>query len=57
MARKTPTVPGRGVELLPGVSSPLITLATYRAQAIAARYRLPLQSAAIIAAAYFMEAR
>jgi len=50
MERKTPAQKGRGVELLAGASIAPITLAAYRAQHLAARFAVPLESAAIVAA-------
>ena len=54
MERQTPAAQGdRGMEKLGGQFHDLDTLTTYRAQHIAARYAIPIQSAAIIAAFAF----
>ena len=54
MARKTPAaMGGRGAETLVGPSAPILTLATIRAQHVAARYGLPIETAAIVAALAF----
>jgi hypothetical protein len=54
MERKTPAAQGgRGMELLAGASVAPITLTTLRAQHIAARYALPIEQAAIVAALAF----
>ncbi len=53
MKQKTPAVSGRGMELLAGASSAPITLPAYRAQCLAARYALPIEQAAIVAALAF----
>ena len=57
MAKKTPAVSGRGLELLTGVSNAPTITATLRIQYLASRYALPLETAAIVASLYFMEAR
>lgn len=50
MNRKTPAaLSGRGCETLPGNFCSSITLAAYRAQLIASRYALPLETAALVA--------
>jgi len=52
-----PTTPaaqgGRGGDMLAGASSAPITLAAYRAQRLAARFALPIEQAAIVAALAF----
>jgi len=54
MKSNTPAAQGgRGVELLAGASTPAITLPAYRAQCLAARYALPIEQAAIVAALAF----
>jgi len=58
MERKTPAAANgnRGLEMLAGGFHGPLTLATYRAQLIASRYAIPIQTAAIVAGLYFMEA-
>jgi hypothetical protein len=54
MERKTPTaLGGRGMEKLAGGSNASFSTMAYRAQIVAARYALPLETAAIIAALAF----
>ena len=51
MERKTPTAcSGRGLEMLAGGFHGPLTLATYRAQLIASRHALPIETAALVAA-------
>ena len=50
MERKTPTAQGgRGLEMLAGGFHVPLTLATYRAQHLASRYALPIETAALVA--------
>ena len=53
MAKKTPAVTGRGMETLSGNFQAPITLTSYRAQHLAARFALPIETAAIVAALAF----
>jgi len=53
MAKKTPAVTGRGVEVLTCFSSAQTITATLRIQYLASRYALPLETAAIVAALAF----
>ena len=54
MKRNTPAAQGgRGVELLAGASTAPITLTAYRAQHLAARYGLAVETAATVAALHF----
>jgi len=53
MEKKTPAVAGRGVEGLAGASTAPIALAAYRAQHLAARFAMPIETAAIVAALAF----
>ena len=53
MAKKTPTANGEGMETLPGNFQAPFTLTSYRAQHLAARFALPLETAAILAALAF----
>lgn len=48
--RKTPAANGRGVEMLPGDFRAPFTLAAYRAQSLAARFAIPIETAALVAA-------
>ena len=51
MERKTPAAcGGRGLEMLAGGFHGPLTLAKYRAQHIASRYALPIETAALVAA-------
>lgn len=51
MERKTPTAcSGRGLEMLAGGFHRPLTLVAFRAQLIASRYALPLETAAVVAA-------
>jgi hypothetical protein len=50
MKAKTPAANGRGMETLTGNFLAPITLASYHAQLIAARYALPFETAALVAA-------
>jgi hypothetical protein len=55
---KNPTNNGRVSRVsLHSITRETITLASYRAQVIAARFAVPLETAAILAILYFMEAR
>lgn len=54
MAKKTPAATnGSGMETLPGNFQAPLTLSTLRIQHLAARYALPLETAAIVAALAF----
>jgi hypothetical protein len=54
MRKETPAARGdRGVDLLPGASTPSIALAAYRAKHLASRFSLPMETAAIYAAIAF----
>jgi hypothetical protein len=54
MERKAPAAQGdRGHETLPGCFNGSLTTTAYRSQIIAAKYVLPLETAAIIAALAF----
>lgn len=54
MERKTPAASsGRGMELLAGASVAPLTLTAYRAQHLASRFALPIETAAILAALAF----
>lgn len=54
MERKTPAATnGRGMETLPGNFHAPFTLTAYRAQHLAARFPLPIETAAIMAAFAF----
>ena len=53
MEQKTPTANGRGLEKLGGQFQVPFSLAALRAQHLAARYALPLETAAIMAALAF----
>ncbi len=58
MARKTPAARGdRGMETLPGNFHTSFALTSYRTQATACRYALPIETAAIVAALAFGGAR
>ena len=53
MAKKTPAVNGRGMETLTGIFHGPITLAAFQTQRLAARFALPLETAAILATLAF----
>jgi hypothetical protein len=53
MEKKTPTANGRGMETLAGNFHAHLSLNSYRAQLIASRYALPIETAAIMAAFAF----
>jgi hypothetical protein len=56
MERKTPAaMNGRGLETLPGNFHALFSIVAYQAQTLAARFALPISTAAVVAAFAFGE--